>query len=119
MRFIQGGVGRGGQNYTEDVRLIQLLLNDYVARSTPYLIAVDGIADLRTVQAIEDFQRSAGLPVTGVVDPAGPTLRFLVMGFITSLAGDLSNPQPAPQREYPSEAHISDALVYLARARGA
>jgi peptidoglycan hydrolase-like protein with peptidoglycan-binding domain len=119
MKFIRGGVGRGGQNFTEDVRLIQLLLNDYIARSTHYQIAVDGIADSRTIQAIEEFQRGAGLPATGVVEPTGPTLRFLVMGFITSLAGDLSNPQPAPQREYPSEAHISDALVYLARARGA
>ncbi|MCZ2150880.1 MAG: peptidoglycan-binding protein [Bryobacterales bacterium] len=119
MRFIQGGVGRGGQNYTEDVRLIQLLLNDYVARSTPYLIAVDGIAGSRTIEAIEQFQRGAGLPATGVVEPAGPTLRFLVMGFITSLAGDLTAAPPEARREHPSDEHVSDALVYLARARGA
>ncbi|MBV6431849.1 MAG: hypothetical protein IANPNBLG_01982 [Bryobacteraceae bacterium] len=119
MKFIQGGVGRGGQNRSEDVRLVQLLLNDYVARSTSHFIAVDGIADAETIRTIEEFQRGGGLQVSGVVEPGGATLRMLVMGFVTSLAGDLTGRHGEARRERRGDEHAADALVYLARARGA
>ena len=56
MRTILASVGRGGLNRSEDVRLVQELLNRYIRAPQPPLV-VNGVVDSRTVAAIEAFQR--------------------------------------------------------------
>ncbi len=49
-------VGRGGVNRSEDVRLVQELLNRHIRPPQPALV-VNGMEDLRLLAAIEAFQR--------------------------------------------------------------
>ncbi|HSK40966.1 MAG TPA: peptidoglycan-binding domain-containing protein [Arenibaculum sp.] len=54
---------------------VVLEVQEELTRRSYYLGAVDGIAGWRTRQAIRDFQRDAGLPVTG--DPGHGLLQEL------------------------------------------
>jgi peptidoglycan hydrolase-like protein with peptidoglycan-binding domain len=56
VRTILASVGRGSLNRSEDVRLVQELLNRYIRAPQPPLV-VNGMVDSRTVAAIEAFQR--------------------------------------------------------------
>jgi hypothetical protein len=56
MRAIVASVGRGGLNRSEDVRLVQALLNRHSRPSQPPLV-VNGVVDARMLAAIEEFQR--------------------------------------------------------------
>lgn len=75
---LSGSVGRGGDNRTADVQLIQQLLNAKLpAGLAP--VRTDGICDDATIAVIEAVQRQ-GLHVAapdGRVDPGGPTFVFL------------------------------------------
>jgi len=56
MHTIVASVGRGGLNRTEDVLLVQTLLNRHIQPPQRPLV-VDGIMSARTLTAIETFQR--------------------------------------------------------------
>ena len=56
MKTIVASVGHGGLNRTDDVRLVQELLNRHM--QPPQLpLVVDGTMSPRTIAAIEAFQR--------------------------------------------------------------
>lgn len=79
MRRLLAAVGRGCINRSEDVRLVQALLNVHKLPMQPLLI-VDGVVGSKTVAAIEAFQRRVlgmSLP-TGQVEPDGPTCTALL-----------------------------------------
>ena len=56
MKTIVASVGRGGLNRTEDVLLVQALLNRHIQAPQRPLV-VDGVMSSRTIAAIEAFQR--------------------------------------------------------------
>jgi len=56
MKTIVASVGRGGLNRTEDVLLVQELLNRHIQAPQRPLV-VDGVMSSRTITAIEAFQR--------------------------------------------------------------
>ena len=78
---ITGSVGRGGQNRSADVAIVQGALNRHVGKpggaATP--LATDGIAGPKTIAAITAFQSTvAGLSrPDGRVDPNRRTIRHL------------------------------------------
>ena len=56
MKTIVASVGHGGLNRTDDVRLVQELLNRHMQPPQRPLV-VDGVMSPRTIAAIEAFQR--------------------------------------------------------------
>ena len=58
MKTIVASVGHGGLNRTDDVRLVQALLNRHMQPLQRPLV-VDGVMSPRTIAAIEAFQRRA------------------------------------------------------------
>jgi peptidoglycan hydrolase-like protein with peptidoglycan-binding domain len=56
MKTIVASVGYGGLNRTDDVRLVQALLNRHMQPPQRPLV-VDGMMSPRTIAAIEAFQR--------------------------------------------------------------
>ena len=56
MKTIVASVGHGGLNRTDDVRLVQELLNRHMQPPQRSLV-VDGVMSPRTIAAIEAFQR--------------------------------------------------------------
>ena len=56
MKAIMASVGYGGLNRTDDVRLVQELLNRHMQPPQRPLV-VDGVMSPRTLAAIEAFQR--------------------------------------------------------------
>ena len=74
VRTILASVGRGGLNRSEDVRLVQELLNRHIRPPQPLLV-VNGVVDSRTVAALEAFQRRVVQRhrPDGRVDPGSPT----------------------------------------------
>ena len=88
VRSMLASVGRGGLNRSEDVRLVQELLNRHLRPPQPWLV-VNGVVDSRTGAAIEAFQRyvvQMHRP-DGRVDPGSHTFAALV-----SQAEQLSTP---------------------------
>jgi len=78
VRTILASVGRGGLNRSEDVRLVQELLNWYIRPPQPPLV-VTGVMDSRTLAAIEVFQRRVVQMhrPDGRVDPGSHTFAAL------------------------------------------
>jgi len=74
--IILKSVGRNGVNSSGDVRVVQRLLNDYLAVDAK-LLKVDGNAGPKTLAAIMEFQTEIGASVDGQVDPNGDTIRKL------------------------------------------
>lgn len=76
---IEGSVGRGGRNKSDDVSTVQEALNDVPASDGGPTLAltVDGIAGPLTIAAIEKYQRKHLGWCDGRVDPAGPTIHAL------------------------------------------
>ena len=56
MKTIVASVGHGGLNRTDDVRLVQELLNRHL-QSPQRPLVVDGVMSPRTIATIEAFQR--------------------------------------------------------------
>lgn len=56
VRTILASVGRGGLNRSEDVRLVQELLNQHIRPPQPALV-VNGVVDSRLLAVLETFQR--------------------------------------------------------------
>ena len=78
VQIILASVGRGGLNRSDDVRLVQELLNRHLCPPQRPLV-VNGVADARLVAAIEAFQRRvvAMHRPDGRVDPGSQTLAAL------------------------------------------
>lgn len=119
--LITGSVGAGGTNRAVDVRVVQLLLNGWLARANH--LAVDGIVGPLTTAAIVQFQQAAQVPAAdGRVDPAGPTMRALTdialrgiaTGFTTSNAFTA-----ALAAEPESDPSITDLRAALSASLGA
>ena len=81
VRTILASVGRGGLNRSEDVRLVQELLNRHIRPPQPLLV-VNGVVDSRTVAALEAFQRRVVQMhrPDGRVDPGSQTFAALASG---------------------------------------
>jgi peptidoglycan hydrolase-like protein with peptidoglycan-binding domain len=78
MKTIVASVGRGGLNRTEDVLLVQALLNRQIQAPQRPLV-VDGVMSSRTIAAIEEFQRrvvNIHRP-DGRIDPGDRTMAAL------------------------------------------
>jgi hypothetical protein len=72
---IDGSVGRNGTNAPDDVMVVQRLLLEHGYDPGP----IDGLVGVRTIGAIEAFQRSLGFTnPDGRVDPGGRTFTALV-----------------------------------------
>lgn len=74
---LNGSVGRGGMNRQEDVRIVQALLNDWLAAITRPTLKIDGLSGPRTIAAVQLFQSVFTSAVDGRADPAGPTIYAL------------------------------------------
>src|SRR5947209_12556602 len=97
-------VGRGGANREADVRAVQALLDRHAWSAGRPRLAVDGQAGLATVEAIESFQRAAGLPADGVVAPDSPTLHALEVpppGTGGTVAGAVRDAAWPPKPDFP------------------
>ena len=79
MKSIVASVGHGGLNRTEDVRLVQELLNRHMQPPQRPLV-VDGVMSPRTIAAIEAFQRRVLNihPPAGCLQPGDPTIMALM-----------------------------------------
>ena len=78
MKTILASVGRGALNRSEDVRLVQELLNRHIRPPQPALV-VNGVVDSRLLAALEAFQRHV-LQMhrpDGRVDPGSQTFAAL------------------------------------------
>ncbi len=77
-----GSVGRNGANARDDVIAVQGALNAFAARLGIAPLAVNGVADSRTLEAIEAFQRRVldQASPDGRIDPRGRTVRALEGG---------------------------------------
>jgi len=89
VRTILASVGRGGLNRSDDVRLVQELLNRHLRPAQPPLI-VNGVVDARLLAALEAFQRRVVQMhrPDGRVEPGSRTLTAL-----TRQAEQPANPQ--------------------------
>jgi hypothetical protein len=83
---MHGSVGFGGNNVSNDVKTIQMMLNA-VPQSTLSLsqpLVVDGVAGRLTIDAIQRYQQAAKLKVVdGRIDPCGATIRALGSSLIS------------------------------------
>ncbi len=80
MHTIVHSVGKNGVNQSNDVKIVQMLINENIARLVPLApLKVDGRIGPKTIGAIEEFQRRVVKlsNVDGRVDPNGRTLREL------------------------------------------
>ena len=78
MNKIKASVGRNGINERNDVKIIQRMLNEY-SNGSLFTLNVDGIAGLKTCNAIYRFQKEIvklSAPDSRV-DPKGKTIRIL------------------------------------------
>ena len=81
MSTILAAVGRSAINRTDDVRIVQTLLNQHL-QPPQRPLAVDGVVGPQMVAAIEHFQRHVvkmSIP-DGRVDPGGRTFTALTRG---------------------------------------
>jgi peptidoglycan hydrolase-like protein with peptidoglycan-binding domain len=82
--LINGSVGQGGANQPSDVRIVQRLLNDWLAKERQTQLKVDGLVGPKTLGAITAFQKRNASIADGRLDPMGPTINSL---FNKHLAG--------------------------------
>jgi len=74
---ILGSVGEGGNNEEKDVRVVQRLLNDWLASTSRPLLKVDGIVGPKTTAAIVAFQRANIGIDDGKIDVGRRTINLL------------------------------------------
>jgi peptidoglycan hydrolase-like protein with peptidoglycan-binding domain len=89
---ITSAVGNGGFNNTADVKLVQMLLNNWLRKANKQPLKVDGIIGPKTIKEITDYQRSFGGVIDGRIDPNGPTIKTLVSLQIELLQQGVSTP---------------------------
>jgi hypothetical protein len=83
--IVKSSIGSGGANHPDEVSLVQLLLNDWLAHTNQKILTVDGVFGPETGHAILSFQQVYRLPRDGRVDPDGPTLKMLLAVHLRSL----------------------------------
>ena len=78
MKTIVASIGRGGLNRTDDVRLVQALLNRHIQAPQRPLV-IDGVMSARTSAAIAAFQRRVLNihPPDGRINPGDRTMAAL------------------------------------------
>ena len=76
--LITGSVGQGAPNNVTDVRVVQRLLNDFLAKNGKSRLAINGVAGLETMQAISEFQQANGAVPNGRVDAGSTIITALV-----------------------------------------
>jgi hypothetical protein len=84
---IGGSVGQGGANQALDVRIVQRLLNDWLAKEGQIQLKVDGLVGPKTLGAITAFQKRNVSRADGRVDPMGPTINALFNQHLAGLLG--------------------------------
>jgi hypothetical protein len=73
---IKGSVGKNGNNFVEDVLIVQKLLNNKI--KIPYaLLTLNGICDSEMVATIERFQQEFMQYPYGRIDPNGLSIKKL------------------------------------------
>ena len=98
MKTIHASVGRGGVNRSDDVQVVQELLNQALRSSLPQLTS-DGQIGSKTIEAIEAFQKEVVKlkRPDGLISPEGRTFAALATGNGPVLAsGPYSLPSPSP-----------------------
>lgn len=82
----KGSVGTSGNNYYEDIKLVQSMLNNVppTAGGPANKLAVDASPGPLTIQAIKRFQAANGCVCDGRVDARGRTIRALIAAQIAS-----------------------------------
>ncbi len=74
---ISQSVGKSGGNIKHEVRYVQALLNVWRDHNRRPLLKMDGIADTKTIAAVDEFQQAKFGYSDGRVDPNAPTIRKL------------------------------------------
>ncbi len=113
---IKQSVGKNGVNRTDDVKLIQALLNSHSVWKIPAMkLAISGHIEQHTLNLIKCYQREvAGIRYPdGRVDPNGKTFRYLTM-YIQP--GDVAKIQ---QQVQTGQVIASTPVVTKARIEGA
>ena len=89
---IGSSVGRGGSNSTNDVKLVQALLNVHLRREGKKALAITGKPDPETLSAIETFQKTEQklTKPDGRIDANGSAFNSL----LKVLGGVLKDNQP-------------------------
>jgi peptidoglycan hydrolase-like protein with peptidoglycan-binding domain len=87
---ITASVGDGGVNRSDDVRGVQVLLNEWRSDNGFAAIAEDGLVGPETIGAITLFQQRVTGIVDGRVDPNGPAERQLTALFVASVLGKIA-----------------------------
>lgn len=78
MKKISKSVGKGGKNASEDVKMIQELLNGFAQMGGYAKLKVDGVSGKKTIAAINAFQiKVMGGKADGRVDPGKNTIKAL------------------------------------------
>ena len=93
---ILNSVGQDGANQTADVRVVQRLLNDWLATTSQTELKVDGIAGPKTIDAITAFQRANIGIADGKVDVGRRTINLLFSQHLARIvtAIDVSGIEP-------------------------
>jgi hypothetical protein len=123
MRTIRRKVGKGVSkdgNDPEDVRTVQTLLNQNIAKLVPFMPAiVSGHCDSHTIEMIEEFQRRVLLiKPDGRVDPGNRTiaaLNGLSSHTSTAVGAAVSGQAPSAAGKQLHEGGIANALGALSR----
>jgi hypothetical protein len=116
MSSILGSVGRGGFNSPADVKTVQLLLNQNIAKLLPLMpVPVSGTCDDQTIATIEEFQRKVMQRQTpdGRIDPDGQTIAALGAPRAGTALDGLLLPAPAAKvlQEILTAANLSRATI--------
>lgn len=113
MPGIMAKVGRGGINTSQDVKIVQQLLNQNASKMMPFQpLAVDGKIGPKTIGAIERYQRVVLKfnNVDGRVDPGGKTITALN-------AGGGMTPTPNPMRPTAPKADVGNLNLVVTRIK--
>ncbi|MFD5317824.1 peptidoglycan-binding protein [Streptomyces sp. NPDC127098] len=84
------GVGRERPNEPQDVRYVQVMLNESRRLDGVAPIGVDGLVGPETIGAIEDFQTAVTGIVDGAVDVGGPAIVALEQSHADALVAAMS-----------------------------
>jgi peptidoglycan hydrolase-like protein with peptidoglycan-binding domain len=131
--MLLASVGENGGNQTVEVKIVQMLLNDWLGNNRLTLLKVDGIAGPLTIGAIRAYQKAQGITADGRADLAGPTIISLVRRHLTTMRTSiektacgrqlLSTPMPMqpsslktrPAEEGPELSYIASLRAILAQ----
>ena len=110
--LIVSSVGKDGANNSTDVRVVQRLLNFWLAQSGQSHLAVNGVAGPETMAAIVAFQRANGATPSGKVE-AGAGIEALFNQHLTKLVDsiDLSAIDRYRDKSMSARGALSDPAV--------